>query len=196
MTIYRVCNIFWFFLNSPSELTFWIAYICPLMVSKFSSVPTVFHQFHLDCTSYVDLCFSLMSLRNSSAVEEEKEEWVTWLYHRCNQSMHLTEGVTVMSLSASLLQNKHAHESSMQNCIKQKVIVLIQMWCKFWSCIKAKLCNRSHSQLDLPVCKNVALSFHLQLLQFEPRGKCVGQGGQLVCFSAVCWCDAVCISLF
>jgi len=31
----------------------------------------------------------------------------------------------------------------------------------------------------------MALSFHLQLLQFQPSGKCVGQGGQLVCFSAV-----------
>jgi len=74
----------------------------------------------------------------------------------------------------------------MQNCIKLKVIVLIEMWCKFLSCIKAKLCNRSHLQLDLPVCKNMALPFHLQLLQFQPHGKCVGQGGQLVCFSAVC----------
>ena len=70
------------------------------------------------------------------------------------------------------------------------------MWCKFWSCIKAKLCNRSHSQLDLPVGKNMALPFHLQLLQFQLRGKCVGLGGQLVCFSAVCWCDAVCIAHF
>jgi len=51
-------------------------------------------------------------------------------------------------------------------------------------------------QLDLPVYKNMALPFHLQLLQFQPRGKCVGQGGQLVCFSAVCWCDTVCISYF
>jgi len=28
MAIYRVCNIFLFFLNSPAELTFWITYIC------------------------------------------------------------------------------------------------------------------------------------------------------------------------
>ena len=27
MAIYMVCNIFLFFLNSPSELTFWITYI-------------------------------------------------------------------------------------------------------------------------------------------------------------------------
>jgi len=43
------------------------------MVSSFSSVPTVFHQFHLNCTSYVDLRFSLVLLRKASAVEEETE---------------------------------------------------------------------------------------------------------------------------
>jgi len=45
-------------------------------------------------------------------------------------------------------------------------------------------------------CKNMALPFHLQLLQFQPCGKCARQGGQLVCFGDVCWCDAVCISHF
>jgi len=41
------------------------------MVSNFSSVLIVFHQFHLDCTSYVDLHFSLVLLRKASAAEEE-----------------------------------------------------------------------------------------------------------------------------
>ena len=83
----------------------------------------------------------------------------------------------------------------MWNCIKLKIIALIQMWCKFWSCIKAKLCNRSHLQWDLPVCKNMALPFHPQLLQFQPRGKCVGWGGQLAWLSDVCWCDVVCTTV-
>jgi len=61
-----------------------------------------------------------------------------------------------------------------------KVIVLTEMWCKFLIYIKERLYNRSHSQSDLPVCENMALPFHLQLLQFQPQGKCVGQGGQLV----------------
>ena len=76
-----------------------------------------------------------------------------------------------------------------------KIIALIQMWCKFWSCITAKLCNRSHLQWDLPVCKNMALPFHPQLLQFKPRGKCVGWGGQLAWLSDVCWCDVVCTTV-
>ena len=46
-----------------------------------------------------DFRFSL----NASAVEEETK-WPTWLYHQCNQSIHVTDGMTVMSLSASLLQ--------------------------------------------------------------------------------------------
>jgi len=40
-------------------------------VSNFSSVPTVFHQFDLHCNSFVDIRFSLMSLRKAIAVEEE-----------------------------------------------------------------------------------------------------------------------------
>ena len=43
-----------------------------------------------------------------------------------------------------------------------------------------------------PVCKNMALPFHLQLLQFQPRGKCVGRGGHLACFSDIFSCDVVC----
>jgi hypothetical protein len=30
-------------------------------------------------------------------------------------------------------------------------------FCNFSSCTKAQLCNRSHLQLDLPVCKNMVL---------------------------------------
>jgi len=56
----------------------------------------------------VDLRFSLVLLRKASAVEEETK-WAAWLYHRCNQSIHLTEGVTVMSHSASVLQKISMH---------------------------------------------------------------------------------------
>jgi len=161
MAIYMVCNIFCFFLNSPPELTFWITYICNTSFTLFwvSLWCLIFLQYQLSFISFnwiaqgdVDLHFSLVSLRKASAVEEETE-WAAWLYHRCDQSMHLTEGVTVMPLCWPFTEDKLAHESSMWNCIKLKVIVLIQMWCKFWSCIKTKLCSRSHSQLDLPCAK-------------------------------------------
>jgi hypothetical protein len=47
---------------------------------------------------------SLMLVRKTNAVEEETK-WATWLYHRLNQSIHMTDGMTVTSFSASLLQN-------------------------------------------------------------------------------------------
>jgi len=94
--------------------------------------------------------------------------------------MHLTEGVTVMSLYASLLQKISLRMNHLcEIALNRKLLCKFERCCKFLSCIKAKLCNRSHSQLDLPVCKNMFLPFHLQLLQFQTRAKCVGQGRQL-----------------
>jgi len=98
MAIYMVCNIFWFFLSSPSELTFWITYICNTSFTLFwvSLWCLIFLQYQLSFISFtciaqgdVDLHFSLMLVRKTIAVEEETE-WAAWLYHRCNQSMHLT----------------------------------------------------------------------------------------------------------
>ena len=37
MVNYRICNILLFFLNSPSELTFWITYICNTSFTYFES---------------------------------------------------------------------------------------------------------------------------------------------------------------
>jgi len=37
MALCMVCNIFLFFLNSPSELTFWITYICNTLIPFFES---------------------------------------------------------------------------------------------------------------------------------------------------------------
>jgi len=105
------------------------------MVSNFPSVPAVLYQF-LTCIalSVADLCFSLM-LTKASAVEEETK-WAAWLYHRCNQSKHLTEGVTVMSLSASLLQKISLHMNDLCKIAPNKIIVLINSLahhlCKMW----------------------------------------------------------------
>jgi len=43
-----------------------------------------------------------MLVRKAKAVEE-KTKWATWLYHQHNQSIHVTDGMTVMSLSTILL---------------------------------------------------------------------------------------------
>jgi len=39
---------------------------------------------------------------------EEETTWAVWLYHQRNKSIHVTDGVTVMSLSASLVQKIRA----------------------------------------------------------------------------------------
>jgi len=77
-------------------------------VSNFPSVPIVFHQF-VTCIALgdLDLHFSLM-IRKGTAVEGETK-WAAWLYHWCSQSVHLTEGVIVMSLSAGLLKKISVH---------------------------------------------------------------------------------------
>jgi hypothetical protein len=44
-----------------------------------------------------------MFVRKASATEEQTG-WTTWLYHQRNPSIHMSDGMKVTSLSASLLQ--------------------------------------------------------------------------------------------
>jgi hypothetical protein len=75
-----------------------------LIMSNFSPVPIVFYWFFTWIVlGNVDLHFSLMLVRKDNAVEKETK-WAAWLYHQCNQSIHVTDGMTVMSLFPSLLQ--------------------------------------------------------------------------------------------
>jgi len=105
------------------------------MLSNFPSVPTVLYQF-LTCIalSDADLRFSLMLTK--ACVIEEETKWAAWLYHWCNQSIHLTEGVTVMSLPASHLQKISLHMNHQCKIAPNKIIVLIYSLahhlCKFW----------------------------------------------------------------
>ena len=75
-----------------------------LITSNFSSVLIVFHQFFtwigLDD---MPLQFSFMLVRRAIAVEG-KINCALLFYRQCNQSVHVTDGMTMMSLSASLLQ--------------------------------------------------------------------------------------------
>jgi len=65
--------------------------------------------FHLDCTKWCTCRFTLLThvLKKSqsfwSQCAEVETKWATWLYHQFNQSIHVTDGVIVKSLSASLL---------------------------------------------------------------------------------------------
>lgn len=73
----------------------------------------------------VDLHFSLMVWK-TDATEEETTP-ATWLYHQRNQSMHVTDGVTVRSLSASLLKKLSVATGCLSNCVNWKLS------CKFKS---------------------------------------------------------------
>jgi len=60
-----------------------------LIMSNSSLVMTVFRQsFHLDYTDNIDLHFSLILLTKASAAEWRTTS-AAWLYHQCNQSVHV-----------------------------------------------------------------------------------------------------------
>jgi hypothetical protein len=61
------------------------------------------------------------------------------LYQQCNQSIHVTDGMTVTSLSASLLNKiSVAMDHLCQITMNKKLSHKFGKWCKFSSIIKAK----------------------------------------------------------
>jgi len=93
-----------------------------LIMSNFSSIPILFLQFFTWIALHdVDLCFSLILITKANAVESGTHS-AAWLYHKCNQSTYVTDGVTVMLLSASL---QHKTSSDM-DCLDQ--IALNRKW--------------------------------------------------------------------
>jgi urease accessory protein UreF len=71
---------------------------------------------------------------------EEETKLAAWLYHQHNHSIHITDGVTVTSLPASLLQKRSATMDRLcQIMLKQTLSCKFQKWRKFSSRIQAKL---------------------------------------------------------
>ena len=92
-----------------------------LSMSNFSSVLIGCHWFFTQIAlSDVDLCFSLMLVRNANAVDEETKV-STWLYDQHNQSTHMMDGL--------LQKIRVAMDRSCQ---------IMFNWCMFSSLIKAK----------------------------------------------------------
>jgi hypothetical protein len=89
------------------------------ITSDLFSILIVFHQF-LTWTAlgYLDLGFSPMFIRKANVVEEI-------VPHQHKQSKHITDGKTVMSLSASLLWEVSAAMVRLLNCVKLKIITYI-----------------------------------------------------------------------
>jgi hypothetical protein len=95
-----------------------------------------------------------MLLRKASVLEEETK-WAAWLYLQHNQSVHVTDGVTVTSLSAGLLQKISVVTGYLyQIRLNWKFLHKFRKWCKFSSCVKVKLCNKNVKQ-DLPVVLSI-----------------------------------------
>jgi len=94
-----------------------------------------------------DLCFSLMLARKANDVEEETM-WNVWLNFHHNQSLHVTDIVTVMSLSASLLQKVSAATDHLcQITLNRKLLHKFGKWCTSSSCIKAKSCKKKSHKM-------------------------------------------------
>ena len=92
------------------SLTFWqmstirSPFSSQFVTSNFSSIRIVLCWFFTSIAlGDTNLCLSPMLIRNVSVVEEETT-WAVCLFHQCNQSVHVTDGVTVTSLFTSLLQ--------------------------------------------------------------------------------------------
>jgi len=92
-------------------------YVC------FSLILIVFHQFSSWITlDDVDLCFSLILVTKANAVEGGTTS-AAWLYHQCTQSIHVTDGMIVMSISASLRHDNCCQASCMPYHGKPKIIL-------------------------------------------------------------------------
>jgi hypothetical protein len=90
------------------------------------------------------LCFFLILVIN--AIVERSTTSAMWLYHQHHQSTHLNVGLTVSSSSLSAsLQHKTvaARDHWCQTVLIWKLSRKFKEWCKFCSCVKAKLCKRN-----------------------------------------------------
>jgi hypothetical protein len=61
-----------------------------------------------------------MLVRKANTAEEETTQ-AMWLYQQCNQSKHMTDGVTVMSLTAPATADKCGHTLYVLNRVKLKI---------------------------------------------------------------------------
>jgi len=91
----------------------------------------------------VDRRFSFILVRKANAIEEEIK-WAAWLNDQRQQSRHVTDGVTVTSLSASLLQNTSAAtDGPGQIALNWESSRKFEGWCKFSSRVEVKSCKKS-----------------------------------------------------
>jgi hypothetical protein len=87
------------------------------------------------------------------------------IYHQHNQSIHMTDGMAVMSLSTSFLQKISAATDHLcPTALKRKLLCNFEKWCKFSSCIKTKSCK---SRPDCSECYS-GLKLGLDTMNNDP----------------------------
>ena len=116
------CNqiVIWANLTSWHMSTICSPFLCWLSTSNFSSILTIFAKFSLELHYVMQICFSLILVTKANTASAMQ------LYHRCNQSIHITDGMTMMSLSA-ILQHKTdaAKDCLCQIALNQKLLYII-----------------------------------------------------------------------
>ena len=136
-----------------------------LIASNFSSVLIVFHSFFSwTALGTVHLQVSVIFITKANAVKGGTSP--AWLHHQLNQSIHVTGGMTVMSISASPpTLDKSGHGMCMSHRVKPKNITylqcqmaLYQNYHKDWESgvnfqviLKQIYTKRNHVKQDLPV---------------------------------------------
>ena len=125
------------------------------IVSNFSSLIAFSRFFTWIAPGDADLCFLLIPTAG-----EEETQWTAWLYHQCYQSIHVTVGMTVTTLSASLLLKiSAAMDCLYQIVLNRKLSCKLERWCKFSVCVKAKSCTKKLHETR-PACINILFIVH------------------------------------
>jgi hypothetical protein len=102
-------------------------------------------QYRLSFTDFslgdVDLCFSLKLERKANA-DEEETIWAVWLHHQCNQSIHMSDDMSVASLSASILQKtSEATDHPWQSTLNWKLSHNLKTGVNFQSALEQNHAN-------------------------------------------------------
>jgi hypothetical protein len=115
-------------------------------MSNFSAVLIVFCQFFM-CIALgdVDLRFSRICVPQSND-DDDDDGGITGascLYHQHNQSIRMTLGITVTSLSASLRHKTnvatfHPYQITLNQTLSKK----FEKWCKFSSHVNSEIAKR------------------------------------------------------
>jgi hypothetical protein len=103
-----------------------------------------------------------MLVRKANA-DEEQTKWAVSLYHQHDQSIPVTDDVTVASLPASLPQKISAFMDHLrQIALNRNLSRKFEKWCKFLSRIKAKSCKMKSCKIR-PACTLFPKVFHIGL---------------------------------